>query len=106
LEFGWLIDTQNHEIRTPLVGVLGMTDLLLMQTSLAPAVAEQLQVIHESGNALLHIINNILDVSKLSAGMVRLESRVCPSTLRNNCVHLQWQLTEAVLFALTDLIGL
>jgi len=67
-----------------------MTDLLLMQTSLAPAVAEQLQVIHESGNALLHIINNILDVSKLSAGMVRLESRVRPSTLRYNGVDLQW----------------
>ena len=66
---------QNHEIRTPLVGVVGVTDMLLLTGKVAPEVAEQLHVIHESGNALLQIVNNILDFSKLSAGRARLDLR-------------------------------
>ena len=72
---------QNHEIRTPLVGVLGMTDLLVLQKDLPQHLATQLRVIHESGNALLTLINNLLDVSKLDAGMMRLELRVWPGAI-------------------------
>ena len=67
---------QNHEIRTPLVGVIGMADILLLQ-ELPSALAAQLKIIHDSGNALLAIVNSILDVSKLSANMLRLDVRVC-----------------------------
>jgi two-component system, sensor histidine kinase len=68
--------TQNHEIRTPLVGVLGMSDILLLQRDLPATIATQLRIIHDSGNALLAIVNSILDVSKLYAGMVRVDLRV------------------------------
>ena len=70
------ITNMNHEIRTPLVGVLGMADLLLLQSDLPSSIAAHLKVIHESGKALLAIVNNILDVSKLNAHMMRVDVHV------------------------------
>jgi len=62
----------SHELRTPMNGILGMAELALMSTS-EPSVLEYLQLLKESGKALLHIINDILDLSKIEAGKVELE---------------------------------
>lgn len=62
----------SHEIRTPMNGVLGMSELLL-GTSLSAKQRDYVQTIHSSGNELLNLINEILDLSKLESGQIELE---------------------------------
>ncbi|WGL61947.1 response regulator [Pseudomonas sp. CW003PS] len=62
----------SHEIRTPMNGVLGMTELLL-GTPLSARQRDYVQTIHSSGNELLTLINEILDISKLESGQIELD---------------------------------
>ena len=62
----------SHEIRTPMNGVLGMSELLL-GTSLSAKQRDYVQTIHSSGNELLNLINEILDISKLESGQIELD---------------------------------
>ncbi|MBO9572899.1 MAG: response regulator [Chitinophagaceae bacterium] len=63
----------SHEIRTPMNAVLGFTNLLQRQ-DLDSKSKEYVQAIQRSGENLLTIINDILDISKIEAGMMRIES--------------------------------
>lgn len=66
--------TMSHEIRTPLNGVLGMAEAMA-RDDLSAIQSERLETIRQSGEALLGILNDILDLSKIEAGKLDLEDR-------------------------------
>jgi two-component system sensor histidine kinase/response regulator len=63
----------SHELRTPMNAVIGFTNLLL-ETPLATEQKEFVQTIQTSGESLLNLINDILDISRIEAGKMDLES--------------------------------
>jgi signal transduction histidine kinase/CheY-like chemotaxis protein len=66
--------TMSHEIRTPLNGVLGMAQAIAVDPALPAHLRERLAVISQSGEAVLAIISDILDLSKVEAGKLELEA--------------------------------
>lgn len=70
----------SHEIRTPLNAIIGMTHLSLRDTELSPKQRDYLEKIRTAARSLLGIINDILDLSKVEAGMLEMEDS--PFSLR------------------------
>lgn len=71
---GQFLATMSHEIRTPMNGVIGMLEVL-RRADLAPVHREHAGIALQSATHLLHILDDILEVSRLEAGQVRLEAR-------------------------------
>ena len=72
--------TMSHELRTPLNGVIGLTDALL--SGALPEHEKRLtETIRQSGESLLLILNDLLDLSKIEAGKLKIEAR--PADLRD-----------------------
>jgi PAS domain S-box-containing protein len=62
----------SHEIRTPMNGILGFSELLKEPSITGVEQRKYLEIIEKSGNRMLNIINNIVDISKIEAGSVEL----------------------------------
>lgn len=65
--------TMSHEIRTPMNGILGMAQLLLMPGIKDGEVEKYAKIIYSSGQTLLALLNDILDLSKVEAGRMELD---------------------------------
>ena len=85
--------SMSHELRTPLNAILGFTGTLLMRLpgSLTEEQSRQLQIVQSSGKHLLSLINDLLDLAKIEAGKVSLNSEavVCRSLVEEVCTTLQ-----------------
>jgi signal transduction histidine kinase len=68
------LGTMSHELRTPLTSVIGYSEMMLegLGGTLTKEQREYVQIIMEKGEALLHLISSILDVTKIESGRVRL----------------------------------
>ena len=66
------LSNMSHEIRTPMNAILGITEIQFQDDSLDPGVKEAFDKIYNSGDMLLGIINDILDLSKIEAGKLEL----------------------------------
>jgi signal transduction histidine kinase/DNA-binding response OmpR family regulator len=76
----------SHEIRSPMNAILGFSELLEPE-GLTPKQSQYVRAIRDSGAALLHLINDILDLSKLEAG--KLELHPDPTDMRDSCEFLR-----------------
>ncbi len=68
------LSTMSHEIRTPMNGILGLADMLA-QADIPEENKRQAQVIKKSGEAMMVILNDVLDLNKIEAGKLELECR-------------------------------
>ncbi|MCL2254057.1 MAG: ATP-binding protein [Lachnospiraceae bacterium] len=66
--------TMSHEIRTPMNAILGITEIQLHRSVLDADTREAFERVYASGDMLLGIINDILDLSKIEAGMIKLDT--------------------------------
>jgi PAS domain S-box-containing protein len=73
------LTSMSHELRTPLTGILGLSEVLLLQTygPLNEKQLRALKIIETSGRHLLELINDILDLSKIEAGKFDLQVETC-----------------------------
>ncbi|MDR0468521.1 MAG: response regulator [Peptococcaceae bacterium] len=79
----------SHEIRTPMNAILGVAEIQLRDENLAPGVKDALGKIYNSGDLLLGIINDILDLSKIEAGKLELSvNEYDTASLINDTVQL------------------
>ena len=62
----------SHELRTPMNAILGFSQIMMRSKSLDSEQLENISIINRSGNYLLNLINNVLDLSKIEAGKMML----------------------------------
>jgi signal transduction histidine kinase len=67
------VANMSHELRTPLNAILGFTQVMSRDSSLSHENIENLRIINRSGQHLLELVNDVLDLSKIEAGIVTLD---------------------------------
>ncbi|MCJ8314443.1 MAG: response regulator [Saccharospirillaceae bacterium] len=76
------LTTMSHEIRTPMNGILGYTQLLALDENIPQRQKDTLSAIESSGNHLLSLLNDVLDISKIESGAMLLNKEdVCLAAL-------------------------
>lgn len=85
------LSNMSHDIRTPMNAIVGFTNLAITHIDRKELVEEYLRKIETSGNHLLSLINDVLDMSRIESGRMRLEEKPCslPDILHGLCNILQ-----------------
>ena len=89
---GEFLANMSHELRTPLNGVIGYAQLLQRDRTLGPNQRDALDAISACGSHLLDLINDVLDLSKIEAGRMDIESTPCD--IRQVAVDLRYVIEE------------
>ncbi|MEA3352803.1 MAG: ATP-binding protein [Campylobacterota bacterium] len=85
-----------HELRTPLNAIMGFSELLRKNKSILPEQKETLDIIHRSGDHLLKLINDVLDLAKIEAGRIPIEKEAFDlGNLINESLDLMGQRAES-----------
>ena len=94
----------SHELRTPLNAILGFSSLMRKDTTLSDGQRQNLDIINRSGEHLLNLINDVLDMAKIEAGRVQLEEAPFDvgSMVRDVTDMMQIRATEKGLRLLVD----
>ncbi len=95
----------SHEIRTPLNSILGFTQLLLRDTNFGVSQREQLHTVQQSGEHLLRLIEDLLDLSKIEESKtdLRLETLAMPRFLQEIMSMIELQATQKSLIFIQDI---
>jgi len=70
------LQNMSHEIRTPLNGIIGFSDLLNSENITKAEIKSYTTIITQSGKRLMEIINNILDISRIQTGQIKIEQKI------------------------------
>lgn len=100
------LSNMSHDIRTPMNAIVGFTSLALTHIENSDQVEEYLKKIMASGNHLLNLINNVLDMSHIESGKMNLEEKPCslPEVLHELCNILQADIRQKKLKLQADAI--
>jgi signal transduction histidine kinase/DNA-binding NarL/FixJ family response regulator len=85
--------TMSHELRTPMNGILGMARLAVTKHSMNDELAQLLRTIERSGDVLKRLIDDVLDITRIEAGQLRMEQEpFAISALVEDIVEIAWPL--------------
>lgn len=84
----------SHEIRTPMNGVIGMSDILSEEEGLPETAVECVRVINACSKHLLHLVNNILDLSKIESKKMEVDAKVLKTSLFQEIAHETWLMSR------------
>ncbi|MBO7568352.1 MAG: response regulator, partial [Bacteroidales bacterium] len=85
----------SHEIRTPMNSIIGFSELLAKTSGLTGTKAKYLDLIVSSGKSLLNLINDIIDISKIEAGQLKVKTRKSPLNPMMNEIYIsQYQINN------------